>query len=95
MLSILGEYIAIGGMPRVVKCWVETKDPARCFALHHAIHIGKTLLSTQKKIKLNMSMLFLIISHSNLVKNLNIAILKETIVNESFLQVLICLLLQE
>jgi uncharacterized protein len=33
----LGEYIAIGGMPGVVECWVETKDPARCFALHHAL----------------------------------------------------------
>ena len=37
ILSILGEYIAIGGMPGVVQCWIETKDPSRCFALHHAL----------------------------------------------------------
>jgi len=37
ILSIFGEYMAIGGMPEVVKCWIETKDPARCFALHHAL----------------------------------------------------------
>jgi predicted AAA+ superfamily ATPase len=37
ILSLLGEYIAIGGMPKVVACWSETKDPMRCFALQHAI----------------------------------------------------------
>lgn len=37
MLALIGEYIAIGGMPGVVSCWKETKDPARCFALHHAL----------------------------------------------------------
>ena len=37
LLSLLGEYIAIGGMPGVVQSWAATKDPARCFALHHAL----------------------------------------------------------
>jgi uncharacterized protein len=37
ILSILGEYLAIGGMPGVVECWKETKDPVRCFALHHSL----------------------------------------------------------
>jgi predicted AAA+ superfamily ATPase len=37
ILSLLGEYIAIGGMPGVVACWAETKDPIRCFSLQHAI----------------------------------------------------------
>jgi len=37
LLSLLGEYIAIGGMPGVVDCWITTKDPSRCFALHHAL----------------------------------------------------------
>lgn len=37
LLSLLGEYIAIGGMPKVVACWAETKDPMRCFAIQHAI----------------------------------------------------------
>ncbi len=37
ILSILGEYVAIGGMPEVVKCWAKTKDPSRCFSLQHAL----------------------------------------------------------
>lgn len=37
IFSLLGEYIAIGGMPGVVECWLETKDATRCFALHHAL----------------------------------------------------------
>jgi len=37
LLSLLGEYLAIGGMPGVVACWKETKDPSRCFALHHSL----------------------------------------------------------
>jgi len=37
ILSILGQYLAIGGMPGVVQCWAETQDPLRCFALQHAL----------------------------------------------------------
>ncbi len=37
ILSILGEYIAIGGMPGIVACWIQTKDPSRCFALQHSL----------------------------------------------------------
>ena len=37
ILSFLGEYIAVGGMPEVVKCWTMQKDPTRCFALHHSL----------------------------------------------------------
>lgn len=37
ILSTLAEYVAIGGMPGVVKCWKEEKDPSRCFALQHAL----------------------------------------------------------
>ena len=37
ILSILGEYLAIGGMPGVVRVWVDTKDPMRCFSLQHAL----------------------------------------------------------
>lgn len=37
ILSILAEYIAIGGMPGVVDCWIGTKDPSRCFDLHHVL----------------------------------------------------------
>ena len=37
LLALLGEFLAIGGMPGVVECWRKTKDPARCFALHHSL----------------------------------------------------------
>jgi predicted AAA+ superfamily ATPase len=31
LLSILGEYFAMGGMPEVVSTWINTSDPYRCF----------------------------------------------------------------
>lgn len=37
IIKTLGEYLAIGGMPDVVKCWIEGKDPLRCFVAQHAI----------------------------------------------------------
>ncbi|MCF7799530.1 ATP-binding protein [Candidatus Babeliales bacterium] len=37
LLSILAEYLAIGGMPGVVQCWIEDKDPIRCFALQNSL----------------------------------------------------------
>jgi len=37
ILSILGEYLAIGGMPGVVECWRDTKNPARCFSLQNSL----------------------------------------------------------
>jgi uncharacterized protein len=36
-LSLLGEYIAIGGMPAVVKCWRDSRDIADCGRLLHRI----------------------------------------------------------
>jgi predicted AAA+ superfamily ATPase len=30
LLSLLGEYLAIGGMPQAVKCWQENKDVLGC-----------------------------------------------------------------
>ncbi len=29
-LSLVGEYLALGGMPMIVKCWKNIKDPLRC-----------------------------------------------------------------
>ncbi len=29
-LRFIGEYIALGGMPKIVNCWKNTKDPDRC-----------------------------------------------------------------
>ncbi len=34
-LRLLGEYIAIGGMPEAVLSWVENKDYKACLAIHH------------------------------------------------------------
>ncbi|MFH1831625.1 MAG: AAA family ATPase [bacterium] len=36
-LKLVSEYMAIGGMPGIVACWQQTKDPLRCFALQHAL----------------------------------------------------------
>lgn len=43
LLSLLGEYLAIGGMPEAVERWVQTKDPFVCFETHH------TLLDTYRQ----------------------------------------------
>ena len=37
LLSMLGEYLAIGGMPQAVKCWQETKDTLGCPRFHKSI----------------------------------------------------------
>jgi predicted AAA+ superfamily ATPase len=31
LLDLVGQYLAIGGMPEVVQAWVETKDPRACY----------------------------------------------------------------
>jgi predicted AAA+ superfamily ATPase len=36
-LSVLGEYLALGGMPEVVKCWQEWKDGLQCSKIHHGL----------------------------------------------------------
>jgi hypothetical protein len=30
LIRLLGEYLAVGGMPSVINIWVDTGDPARC-----------------------------------------------------------------
>ncbi len=37
LLELVGEYIAIGGMPEMVNCWQEIKDPLRCSKFHNSI----------------------------------------------------------
>lgn len=37
MLEKLREYLAIGGMPEAVNCWVTTKDPLACTKIHQSI----------------------------------------------------------
>jgi uncharacterized protein len=34
LLVLLGQYLAIGGMPEVVKCWSTTQDPHTCLQIH-------------------------------------------------------------
>ncbi len=36
-LQLLGEYLAIGGMPEAVQRWQATRDPFLCFEVHHAL----------------------------------------------------------
>ncbi len=36
-LGLLGEYFALGGMPRVVAKWIETRDPHLCFKVQRAL----------------------------------------------------------
>ena len=37
LLHVLGEYLAIGGMPEVVYKWQQTKNIFVCFDVHHAL----------------------------------------------------------
>ena len=37
LLTIVGEYLAVGGMPEVVDCWQKTKDLFECFKIQQAI----------------------------------------------------------
>ncbi len=37
LLGLVGEYLAIGGMPEAVNCWQEIKDPLRCPRFHKSI----------------------------------------------------------
>jgi len=36
-LELLGDYCAIGGMPRAVQLWKETNDPLKCARIHSTI----------------------------------------------------------
>jgi len=35
LMDLVGEYLAIGGMPEAVAKWVESKNPKECFQIHH------------------------------------------------------------
>jgi predicted AAA+ superfamily ATPase len=37
LLKILGEYIAIGGMPEAVNCWIETGEFQECRQIHQSL----------------------------------------------------------
>lgn len=36
-LELVGQYLAIGGMPEVVSCWIETKNPRQCFSIYQRL----------------------------------------------------------
>ena len=35
LLNLMGEYFAIGGMPKVVQHWIQRKDPLDCFKIQN------------------------------------------------------------
>jgi hypothetical protein len=35
LMDLVGEYLAIGGMPEAVAKWVESRNPKECFQVHH------------------------------------------------------------
>lgn len=37
LISLVGEYMAIGGMPEAVKEWIENGDPGKCKKVHYQI----------------------------------------------------------
>ena len=37
LLGLLGEYIAVGGMPEAVAAWIETADLAACTEIHRSL----------------------------------------------------------
>lgn len=37
LLGLLGEYLALGGMPDVVQRWVNKKNPLECTKIHHTL----------------------------------------------------------
>ncbi len=37
ILKLLGEYIAVGGMPEAVNCWVETGEFQECLQIHRGL----------------------------------------------------------
>jgi len=37
LLEYLGVYMAVGGMPAAVKCWIETQDIAECVNVQYAL----------------------------------------------------------
>lgn len=37
IMNLIGEYLAIGGMPEAVAKWIETKNPRESFQVHHDI----------------------------------------------------------
>lgn len=37
ILSLVAQYLALGGMPEVVSCWIRLKDPFRCSKIHETL----------------------------------------------------------
>lgn len=37
LMMLMGEYIAIGGMPEAVDCWIDTKDFQECSEIHKVL----------------------------------------------------------
>jgi predicted AAA+ superfamily ATPase len=37
LLTLIGQYLALGGMPEVVQSWIKHKDPQRCFVIQQTL----------------------------------------------------------
>ena len=37
ILGLVAQYLALGGMPKIVKCWVNTKNELNCSRLHASL----------------------------------------------------------
>ncbi len=37
ILELVAQYLALGGMPKIVKCWVSTKNALKCSHLHASL----------------------------------------------------------
>ncbi|MEI6243375.1 MAG: AAA family ATPase, partial [Chlamydiota bacterium] len=37
LLELLGQYFAIGGMPKAVESWITYHSPQKCFAIHQSL----------------------------------------------------------
>ena len=37
LTRLLGEYIAVGGMPEAVNCWIDTNDYQECIQIHRSL----------------------------------------------------------
>lgn len=84
-LTYVSEYVAIGGMPEAINCWLSTRNPIDCSKIptRYLMLIGRTLVPMQKSFRLNMSILFSIQSRSSWENDLSIALLRGTIEKEN------------
>lgn len=62
LLSLIGHYLALGGMPEVVFWWIKEKNALQCSKIHATLldTIDKILASMQKSYKSNILNFYLL-----------------------------------